>query len=402
MEYRLDIDSVTFGNIFHSETFTDLAGLGASLDGSEATLSPDGDGTFAPEALAASGQGRRGSQRKGLVTTNDDDVDVHIGWAESPPTCSVNGALVGTIDPEAQRCENAGPNAGADCVDDADCGGEDDGCSDGICNCEPVAGESDLLLSLDVSGEIANFPPTANAGPDQTVECSTAEVTKVVLDASGSSDLDNNLVLYSWLRGGRAGVEVGFDPISTIEQPLGTQTYVARVIDQFGEADEDATVVDVVDTTPPVLSCSVVVPVINQTHHDFVTVGLAATAVDQCEGELPMTINVFADEDDEESTGDGVHSPDAKNIDIGSLRLRAERKGSGDGRVYLVIPEATDSSGNRGYSCCTVTVPYAKTRAAQASAAEQAAAARAFCAANGTAPAGYAPVGDGPAIGPKQ
>lgn len=402
IEYRLDIDSVTFGNILHSETFTDLAGLGASLHGSEAAVSAVGDGTFASHALAASGQGRRGSQRKGLVSTNEDAIDVHVGWGESPPTCAVNGALVGTIDPEAQRCEDAGPNAGAACADDAECGGEDPDCSDGVCNCEQVEGESDVLLSLDVAGEISNRPPTADAGADQTVECSTAQVTNVVLDASGSSDLDDNLVLYSWLRGGRAGVEVGFDPISTIEQSLGTQTYVTRVIDQFGEADEDSVVVEVVDTTPPLLSCSVVVPVINQTNHNLVTVGFAATAVDQCEGVLPMTINVFADENDEENTGDGLQSPDAKNIAVGSLRLRAERKGGGDGRVYLIIPEATDSSGNRGFSCCTVTVPHDDTRAAQTSAAQQAAAARAFCAANGTAPAGYAVVGDGPVIGSKQ
>src|SRR4029453_129411 len=122
--------------------------------------------------------------------------------------------------------------------------------------------------------EIANRPPTADAGADQTVECSTAEGTNIVLNASGSSDLDDNLGLYSWLRGGRAGVEVGFDPISKIEQSLGTQTYIARVIDQFGGGDGDSTVVDVVDTTPPVLTCSAPVPAINQTNHAFVTAGL--------------------------------------------------------------------------------------------------------------------------------
>jgi hypothetical protein len=402
MEYRLDIDDVTFGNIFHSETFTDLAGLGASLHGSEAELSPSGDGTFAQHTMAASGQGRRGTQRKGLVSSNDDGIDVHVGWGEDPPTCTVNGALLGSTDPEAQRCEDAGPNAGAPCADDGECGGDDPDCSDGVCNCEPVQSSSDVLLSLDVSGEISNRPPTANAGGNQTVECSTAEVTNVVLNATGSSDLDDNLALYSWLRGGRAGTEVGFDPVSTVEQSLGTQTYVLRVIDRVGEADEDSIAVDVVDTTPPVLTCTVAVPVINQTNHNLVTVGLGTTAVDQCEGDLPLTVNVFADEDDEENTGDGHHAPDAKNIAAGSLRLRAERNGNGDGRVYLIIPEATDSSGNRGFSCCTVTVPHDGSRAAQTSATQQAGAARAFCLTNGTAPAGYAVVGDGPEIGNKQ
>jgi hypothetical protein len=71
--------------------------------------------------------------------------------------------------------------------------------------------------------------------------------------------------------------------------------------------------------------------------------------------------------------------------------------------VYLIIPEATDSSGNRGFSCCTVTVPLSGATSAQMSAQAQAAAVREFCRANdGTPPAGYFVVGDGAALGPKQ
>jgi hypothetical protein len=49
---------------------------------------------------------------------------------------------------------------------------------------------------------------------------------------------------------------------------------------------------------------------------------------------------------------------DARDIAPGTLRLRAERKGNGDGRVYLIVASATDGSGNgRGtavrWSCRT-------------------------------------------------
>jgi hypothetical protein len=249
-----------------------------------------------------------------------------------------------------------------------------------------------------------NQPPTADAGPDQEIECTDAvAVTQAVLDGSGSDDLDSDIALYSWMQGSRVGPEVGFDEISQVEQSLGTQTYLLRVIDSFGEADEDAADVAVVDTIAPVVDCSVTAAVVRQTNHNLVNVGLAGTAVDLCEGELPVTANVFADEDDEEDTGDGKHSPDAKEIALGSLRLRAERKGTGDGMVYLVIAEATDSSGNRGSACCTVVVPFSNMASAQTSAAAQAAAARAYCQANdGTPPAGYFVVGDGPTLGPKQ
>jgi len=402
MEYNLDIASVTFGNFLKSATFEDLGSLGATAAGNQAPLAPGGDGTFAPDALAVSAQGRRDSDTRGLVTTNGDVVDVNVNWGESAPTCSVHGTLVGSVDPELKRCENWGPTAGVVCDDDSTCTNHAD-CSDGICNCEKV-GDSEILLSLNVAGDILNQPPTADAGPDQEIECTNAtSVTNVVLDGSGSSDMDSNIALYSWLRGSRIGEEVGFDAMSKVEQSLGAETYVLRVIDAFGEADEDTVDVDVVDTIPPVVTCSVAAEVVNQTNHSLVNVGLTGTAVDGCEGALPVTVNVFADEDDEENTGDGKHSPDAKDVDLGSLRLRAERKGSSDGRVYLIVTEATDSSGNRGINCCTVTVPHASAPLPQTSARGQAAAARAFCRANaGMPPAGYVAVGDGPIIGPKQ
>jgi hypothetical protein len=111
---------------------------------------------------------------------------------------------------------------------------------------------------------------------------------------------------------------------------------------------------------------------------------------------------VFGDEDDETPTGDGNFSPDAKNIAPVTLRLRAERKGDADGRVYLIIVTATDASGNVSRCCRTVTVTHDQSKASKASVAAQAAAAQAYCEAHGTAPPGYFVIGDGPIIGPKQ
>jgi len=301
-----------------------------------------------------------------------------------------------------KRCENAGPTANMECLDDAECA-DDPGCSDEICNCEDVP-DSSIQFSLSVSGPLMNQPPIADAGLDQEIECVNGALNDVVLDGSGSSDFDSNIALYSWRKGSRVGEEVGFDPISEVEQnSVGAETYVLRVIDAFGEADEDPVEVAVVDTIAPVVSCSVTAPIITQTNHNLVNVGLAGTAVDSCEGEVPIAVNVFADENDDEDTGEGNYSPDAKDIALGSLRLRAERKGSADGRVYLIIVEATDSSGNRGSSCCTVAVPRSNTQSAQTAVAAQADAARTFCEENdGTAPAGYFTIGDGPLLGPKQ
>jgi hypothetical protein len=136
--------------------------------------------------------------------------------------------------------------------------------------------------------------------------------------------------------------------------------------------------------------------------HDLINVGLAATASDNCAGPLPIAVAVFGDEDDETPTGDGTHSPDAKNIGLGTLRLRSERIGGANGRVYLDVESTTDGSGNAGWACCTVVVPHSPGAMGVSQVNAQASAAQAFCTANGAAPPGYFVVGDGIVIGPKQ
>jgi hypothetical protein len=195
------------------------------------------------------------------------------------------------------------------------------------------------------------------------VECANTAVTNIVLDASGSSDPDANIALYSWRRGTRTGPEVGFDPKSEVEQSLGSQTYVLRVIDDLAQADEAVTHVTVADTIPPAVSCSVLTPLLTQTNHRLADVGLASEAVDQCEGTLPVVVNVFADEDDN-GTGDGNTSPDAADID--RRDRAAARRAQGQRRRTGVIHRHRGDrrSGNRGFGCCTVGVPHPNSAAA--------------------------------------
>lgn len=158
----------------------------------------------------------------------------------------------------------------------------------------------------------------------------------------------------------------------------------------------------VVDNDTPVLASNVDTTQIGQNNHDLVNVGFTASPVDGTDSCVVLSVAVFADEDDEGGQGDGNHSPDARNIASGTLRLRAERNGGGDGRVYLIIVTATDSTGKFGRRVHTVTVPHSNSPASKASVASQAAAAAAFGQANGTAPPGFFVVGDGPVAGPKQ
>ena len=100
---------------------------------------------------------------------------------------------------------------------------------------------------------IVNRPPTADAGADQTVECTSAGTTAVALNGTGSSDPDGDTLTYSWSAPG-----VTFDnPNSatpTGNFSIGTHTVTLIVSDGIAQ-DSDTVSITVEDTTPPVISC---------------------------------------------------------------------------------------------------------------------------------------------------
>jgi hypothetical protein len=201
------------------------------------------------------------------------------------------------------------------------------------------------------------------------------------------------------------------DSITLVQTPpgpygVGTRTVTLTATDEEGASSSCTGEVTIVDDVPPAISSDLQTPVLNPArNHDLVSVGLGATATDGCSAPpTSFQVRVFGDEDDPMPTdGSTVFSPDASNIGIGTLRLRAERVDSSNGRVYLIVVAGTDGSGNSGFACTTVTVPRDTSAASMAAATAQASAAKAYCKANGgAAPASYSIIGDGPQIGPKK
>ena len=239
---------------------------------------------------------------------------------------------------------------------------------------------------------VANRPPVADASATQTVwECSGPSGTQVTLDGSGSYDPDGDTLTARWLEGGQ---EIATGLVAVVTLGMGTHTITLEVSDGKGGIATDEVVVIVQDTTAPSVSCSIALSILWPPNHKLINVGLSATVNDACDPNPTVEVMVFSDEDDEEPTGDGTHSPDATDIGIGTLRLRSERNGNADGRVYLIVVKATDASGNVGFDCCTVVVPHSKSQAALDSVLAQAAEAEAYYFIFGTAPLDYFVIGD--------
>lgn len=98
---------------------------------------------------------------------------------------------------------------------------------------------------------INNQPPTANAGPDQTIECSTPAGASVTLNGSGSSDPNGDPLTFTWT--GPFGTATGATPTVTV--PLGAHVITLTVNDGNGGTSTDTVTITVKDTTKPSITC---------------------------------------------------------------------------------------------------------------------------------------------------
>ncbi|HEX8719884.1 MAG TPA: Ig-like domain-containing protein [Pyrinomonadaceae bacterium] len=225
--------------------------------------------------------------------------------------------------------------------------------------------------------------PTVTAPPNKTAANDYGSCSASV--DPGTATANDNCGVQS-VAGTRSDNQDLNDPY-----PVGTTTITWTATDIHGNTATATQTVTVQDTQKPSVLATVAVMLMGPPfNHALINVGLSATVTDNCSVGGPAQVKVYSDEDD----GAAPHSPDAADIGLGTLKLRRERDGAGNGRVYLIVVKGTDGSGNTAVSCQTVKVPLSNSAADTSSVNAQATAAATFCSANGGAPPpGYFTVG---------
>jgi hypothetical protein len=225
-------------------------------------------------------------------------------------------------------------------------------------------GEEDLAINGAPCG-----PPTADASADAVIECTSSSGAVVTLYGSGSTDPNStpgthdDIVLFEWFEDFGTPSEVLMGTLETLEVtlPLGSHTITLRVTDSFGETDTDEITVEIVDTTAPEISVDLTPTTLWPPNHDMVDVQALVVATDVCNEPNVVLTSVTSDEADN-GDGDGNTINDIQDAAVGTadfvFRLRAERAGGGDGRLYSVVYTATDGSGNATSQGGFVTVPH--------------------------------------------
>jgi hypothetical protein len=214
---------------------------------------------------------------------------------------------------------------------------------------------------------------TVNAAPEVAATGGgTYEIGTTVQLGGDVTDIDGDPVGYAWTVGaevlctGTVQTTLGGAPVAlpSCALPglgLGTHTATVEVSDGNHPAVSHSVAIEIVDQTRPTLSPEADRKILWPPNHQMVWVTITAQAADNG-GSVTLGATVSSNEP-QDGLGDGDIAVDWTSPVIDqaagtvTLQLRAERSGTGSGRVYSIEVTATDSAGNVSVSTVEVKVP---------------------------------------------
>ena len=198
----------------------------------------------------------------------------------------------------------------------------------------------------------------SDAGEDRTIKRDGQDVS---LDGSGSDIPDGDELTFSWIltEGPQATIADSSAGVTSFTpSDIGTYTFNLSVTDPSDQSDLDEVVFTIVDTAAPeIISVTADPSVLRPPNHKMKPVTISVDVSDACDANHTCKVVAVASDEAVEGDGDGNTSSDWEVTGDLTLDLRAERAGSGDGRVYTVTIECTEVSLNSSTKDVTVTVP---------------------------------------------
>jgi hypothetical protein len=138
--------------------------------------------------------------------------------------------------------------------------------------------------------------------------------------------------------------------------PLGTTTVTYTATDAGGNTDTAAQTVTV-DAPPVTIDTASASPnVLWPPNHKMVEITINYTTSGGC-GSVNCVIASITSNEVLNGSGDGNTPADWQIVDAHHVRVRSERSGNGNGRVYTITIVCTDGAGHTASRTVTVTVP---------------------------------------------
>jgi len=200
-----------------------------------------------------------------------------------------------------------------------------------------ISTQTQKVIVKDVTAPV----PNSISLPDVTGECSAGI-------SSAPTAMDNCV-------GAITGTTT--DPLSYSTQ--GTFTVHWTFNDGNGNQSLQNQTVVVHDTVAPTFQSLTASPnVLWPANHQMVAVNISAAVSDACDPAPITRIIAVMSNEPANGNGDGNTAPDWEVTGNLTLKLRAERAGGGNGRVYTITVESRDASGNPSVRTVTVSVPH--------------------------------------------
>jgi hypothetical protein len=191
-----------------------------------------------------------------------------------------------------------------------------------------------------------NQAPVANAGPDQTLECTSPVGATAHLDGSASFDPDGDPLTFAWTNSfGTANGEM-----VDVSLPLGIHLVTLTVEDAHSLTDTDTTSITVEDATPPVIQCNAPATIVPPD----APITFTATSTDACDAASSVVIKSY---DCFKFTKKGKRIDKTNSCEVsfadGNITI-ADSGGVKDNITWEVM--ASDANGNTATTTCSVLV----------------------------------------------
>jgi HYR domain-containing protein len=204
---------------------------------------------------------------------------------------------------------------------------------------------------------IAATPVTCSSGDTFTV--TVVDTTPPVLTLPANITAEANAPFSATVTFTTSATDLVDGPVSVTCTPpsgssfnLGTTAVSCSATDAHGNTSNGSFTVHVVDTTPPVIaSISVSPATIWPPNGNLVDVTVTVHVTDVADPSPLVKIIAI-------TCNEPIGPSDASITGNLTARLRADRDGLGNGRVYTLLIQATDASGNASKATVTVTVPH--------------------------------------------
>lgn len=140
--------------------------------------------------------------------------------------------------------------------------------------------------------------------------------------------------------------------------PVGTTMVTCTANDNAGNSAAGSFTITVGDTIPPVISSATPsVSTLGPPNHRMTPVTLSVSATDNLAPPPVCSIATVSSNEPQNGLGDGDTPNDWLITGPLTLQLRAERSGTGNGRVYTITTRCVDGAGNAATRTTTVSVP---------------------------------------------